>query len=54
MVVLVEEEGLTFEAAAAASNVAKSTCWEWVRRWRAAGESARRDLSCLADRCSFR
>jgi len=51
---LVEEENLTFEAAAAASNVAKSTCWEWVRRWRAAGESARRDLSCLADRCSFR
>ena len=52
MVRLVEEENFTFEAAAAASNVAKSTCWEWVRRWRAAGESERRDLSCLKDRCS--
>ena len=52
MVRLVEEENFTFEAAAAASNVAKSTCWEWVRRWRAAGESERRDLSCLADRSS--
>ncbi len=29
MVRLVEEQGFTFEAAAAASNVAKSTCWEW-------------------------
>ena len=27
MVRLVEEENSTFEAAAAASNVAKSTCW---------------------------
>ena len=30
MVLRVEEERLTFEAAAAASNVAKSTCWEGV------------------------
>jgi len=52
MVRLVEEEKFTFEAAAAASNVAKSTCWEWVRRWRAAGELERHDLSCLADRSS--
>jgi len=52
MVRLVEEEKFTFEAAAAASNVAKSTCWEWVRRWRAASELERRDLGCLADRSS--
>jgi transposase len=32
MVELVEEEGLTFEAAAAASNVAKSTVHLWVTR----------------------
>ncbi len=42
MVLLVEEGGLTFEAAAAASNVAKSTCFEWVRRWRAASADDRR------------
>jgi transposase InsO family protein len=52
MVLLVEEEGLTFEAAAAASNVAKSTCWEWVHRWRRASEQDRRTLACLADRPS--
>jgi transposase InsO family protein len=52
MVRLVEEDGLTFEAAAAASNVAKSTCWEWVRRWRRASEEERRTLACLEDRPS--
>jgi transposase InsO family protein len=52
MVLLVEEEGLTFEAAAAASNVAKSTCWEWVRRWRLASEQDRRTRACLEDRPS--
>jgi transposase InsO family protein len=52
LVALVEEYGLTFEAAAAASNVARSTCWEWVRRWRQAGEEERRDLGCLRDRPS--
>jgi transposase InsO family protein len=52
MVLLVEEEGFTFEAAAAASNVAKSTCWEWVRRWRQASEEERRTLACLEDRSS--
>ena len=52
LVALVEEECLTFEAAAAASNVAKSTCWEWVRRWREATDAERRSLSCLADRPS--
>ena len=52
MVQLVVDGGLTFEAAAAASNVAKSTVWEWVRRWRRAGDQARRSLACLEDRSS--
>jgi transposase InsO family protein len=52
LVALVEEQHLTFAAAAAASNVAKSTCWEWVRRWREATDAERRSLSCLADRSS--
>jgi transposase InsO family protein len=52
MVLLVEEDGFTFEAAAAASNVAKSTAHTWVLRWREAGEEQRRDLSCLRDRSS--
>ncbi len=52
LVALVEEEGLTFEAAAAASNVAKSTAHTWVTRWRQAAEAERRDLSCLRDRSS--
>src|ERR1700748_2193762 len=52
MILLVEEEGLTFEAAAAASNVARSTCWEWVHRWRQATGTERGDLGCLRDRSS--
>jgi transposase InsO family protein len=52
LVALVEEEGFTFEAAAAASNVAKSTAHTWVTRWREADEAERRDLSCLQDRSS--
>jgi transposase InsO family protein len=52
MVQLVEEEGLTFEAAAAASNVAKSTVYLWVSRWGAATEEERSTLACLADRRS--
>jgi transposase InsO family protein len=52
LVALVEEERLTFEAAAAASNVAKSTAHTWVSRWREAGEEQRADLSCLTDRSS--
>jgi transposase InsO family protein len=52
LVALVEEQHLTFEAAAAASNVAKSTCWEWVRRWREATDAERRSLNCLEDRSS--
>jgi transposase InsO family protein len=52
MVMLVEEQGLTFEQAAACSNVAKSTVHLWVARWRAASDSARRTLACLGDRPS--
>ncbi len=50
LVMLVEEEGFTLQAAADACNVAKSTCWGWVRRWRAASEPARVTLACLEDR----
>ena len=53
MVMLVEAGGLTFEAAAAASNVAKSTAHLWVSRWRAASELERESLSCLQDRSSM-
>jgi transposase InsO family protein len=52
LVALVEAEGLTFEAAAAASNVAKSTAHTWVSRWREASEEQRRSLACLQDRSS--
>ncbi len=52
LVLLVEEEGFTLQAAADACNVAKSTCWEWVRRWRAASEGDRVTLACLEDRSS--
>src|SRR5437870_9077285 len=52
MVKLVEERGLTFEAAAAASNVARSTVHEWVVRWRGASPEERRTLACLRDRPS--
>jgi transposase InsO family protein len=52
LVALVEEEHLTFEAAAAASNVSRSTAHTWVTRWRQAGEADRRSLICLRDRSS--
>jgi len=52
LVGLVVEDGLTFEAAAAASNVAKSTAHGWVMRWRAASDQERRSLACLEDRSS--
>jgi transposase InsO family protein len=51
-VALVEDDGLTFEAAAAASNVSRSTAHAWVWRWRRADEERRADLSCLEDRSS--
>jgi transposase len=40
LVALVEEEAFTFEAAAAASNVSKSTAHTWVSRWRVANSSS--------------
>jgi transposase InsO family protein len=52
MVLLVEEDGLSLGAAAAVSGVAKSTCWEWLRRWRVASEQDRCTLVCLRDRSS--
>jgi transposase InsO family protein len=52
MVMLVEEQGFTFEAAAAASNVAKSTVHLWVSRWRAASDQECTTLACLEDRPS--
>jgi transposase InsO family protein len=52
LVALVEEKGFTFEAAAAASNVAKSTAHAWVSRWRAASKEERLSLACLQDRSS--
>jgi transposase InsO family protein len=52
LVALVEEEHLTFEAAAAASNVSRSTAHTWVTHWRAADEKSRASLSCLEDRSS--
>jgi transposase InsO family protein len=52
LVALVEEEGFTFEAAAAASNVAKSTAHTWVSRWRAASKEEHLNLACLEDRSS--
>ncbi len=52
LVALVEEDGLTFAAAAAAANVARSTVHLWVTRWRQAGAEERRSLECLRDRPS--
>ena len=55
LVALVEEDGLTFEAAAAASNVAKSTAHTWVMRWREASEErAARPQPACEDRSSAR
>jgi transposase InsO family protein len=48
----VEELEETFAQAAAWANVSKSTVWEWVRRWRAAGPEERESLACLAERSS--
>jgi transposase InsO family protein len=52
LVALVEDHGLTFEAAAAASNVSRATAHAWVWRWRRAGEDEHRSLACLEDRSS--
>ncbi len=51
LVGLVEDDGLTFAAAAAAANVAPSTVHCWVGRWRAASDQERRTLACLEEGC---
>jgi len=48
----VVEHEETFAQAAAWANVSKSTVWEWVKRWRAAGPEDRASLACLAERSS--
>jgi transposase InsO family protein len=52
LVRLVEEQEMSFEAAAAASNVSKSTVHTWVTRWRGASAAERESLACLEDRSS--
>jgi transposase InsO family protein len=44
--------GMTLRAAAAAFSVSPATAHRWWQRWLAAGEDARRSLSCLFDRSS--
>ncbi|MBA3844862.1 MAG: helix-turn-helix domain-containing protein [Actinobacteria bacterium] len=46
------EDGLSFRAAAAVFSVSPATAHRWWQRWLAAGEEARRSLSCLLDRSS--
>lgn len=52
MVSLVEDDGLSLAQAARRCGVAKSTAWEWTRRWRAASASDRASWACLQDRSS--
>ena len=51
LVLLVVDHGLSLALAARLTGVAKSTAWEWTRRWRAAlqAEAAQR-LSDLIHR----
>jgi transposase InsO family protein len=46
------EDGLSLKAAAAAFSVSPATAHRWWHRWLAAGDEARRTLSCLFDRSS--
>jgi transposase InsO family protein len=46
------EGGLSLRAAAARFGVSPATAHRWWHRWLAAGEEARRSLSCLYDRAS--
>jgi transposase InsO family protein len=46
------EEGRSLREAAACFNVSPATAHRWWHRWLAAGEEARRTLSCLLDRSS--
>jgi transposase InsO family protein len=52
LVRLVEDRGCSLALAARLTGVAKSTAWEWTRRWRAASASERESLVCLRDRSS--
>ena len=52
VVLLVEEQGMTFAQSAACANVSKSTVWEWVWRWRRATVKERATLACLRGRSS--
>jgi transposase InsO family protein len=52
LVRLVEDHGYSLALAARYSGVAKSTAWEWTRRWRAASASDRESLRCLQERSS--
>jgi transposase InsO family protein len=52
LVGLVEDRGLSLALAARLAGVAKSTAWEWTRRWRAASASDRASGRCLCDRSS--
>jgi transposase InsO family protein len=52
LVSLVEERGYSLALAARHAGIAKSTAWEWTRRWRAASVSERDSLRCLQDRSS--
>ena len=52
LVGLVCECGYSLALAARLSGVAKSTAWEWTRRWRAASASERFSWACLQDRSS--
>ena len=45
-------EGLSLKQAAACFSVSPATAHRWWHRWLAAGEEARRSLSCLLDRSS--
>jgi transposase InsO family protein len=46
------EEGCSLKQAAARFSVSPATAHRWWHRWLAAGEEARRTLSCLLDRSS--
>jgi len=52
LVLLVDNEGASFRAAAAAFRCSPSTVFAWVGRWRRASIAERLSLACLRDRSS--
>jgi transposase InsO family protein len=52
LIMLVEDEDLSFRAAAAAMKLSVSTVHTWVVRWRKATPAERKNLACLSDRSS--